>query len=1314
MAVITMVLTSSAPQKKRKSAFSAWFGAGLEEEAGEASYEPYLWEDDDDDDGDEPEEGSGSARRRLLRNRSRSKSVDRPKSAIALSQANKPRLRTLPLKRSSLDFTPGPSQLLRVSGQNNTPVILPSKKREPPNQDETFFDAQSGQSSMSSMTNSWVPKFKHYHPFPCLPHKPLENMVITIHNNKPGGERDAKEEAGKGGDDMTYSTALSSSHSTLHGGPVRHKVELLHGVEEAGEHDDIQNNGSSGCLQSLALTKEQKAEVEQYVFRGWGSDDEGEVGSPVVQEEAKKSRQTSWFFKRTKGSISSQNSVAGDDLLHSTPHSTPHSAPHSAHLSIENAMQELQELTGMQVRCLDESGAITDDPDTADNDNESHSTVRFSKTRAASVVDEDCGSISLGDCEEIGKEKQEEHTKSGWFFGSGRKPNALIDEEDELAQPYALIRSEEDEARLKKHFKEEERLRMEEEKRLDDEKKKKRGSWFFSTKEEDSPLEEVLDDKKMADALDDLEIFAGETRVSQVKRARLLEKEGIEHRYDDGDEQDNVDPLDQVQRSFGRNALPASQTRKSGQESSSNAVHGMFRSPVQENISPELANHRRFLSDKQKRSLSRFELPLETAEDEDAPGYKQRYQMRTRSLDELGGATSKRHFTNSCSSIGELRNVKEESSMMQISPDDLVSEDRRAQDNDSVIDDSTPWPPKAADLKKQALIVDLAKRDLRWHLNQTLVNSLFKSYHSSMAKIDDLLPSEDAFNIFEDIGESVEEQFREVRDKMLEDGNLSEREVASFFQGFALLAVKARSLQSQLDSFKAVSRAQAEERQMQDLSRDTLLNEDIIKEAPRIMLIKSLQADSNATSETKVLLKQLEANERKRIKLEKELLEHGAALPEHIPFEEAKGKVERISQKIGDIRSKDARHLTKKKQTEQEEELATLENEVEKYETALTMSGTWVKAEEKWEADNAEDNLEALRRIRRHMPVNVKSLNEDQLTIETTPNGKLLPRRIAKKFKQATILQLVRTHPDDIDGMHPSILENLQTIGLTLSERRAIYSHLKLSGLRWRVAAEEPTTNRKWLWFRMLKQEFKEALDVYQRHCEEFGPPDNHPYAIRANATKGCQLVRKQCPVKADKMFDYAVDYGFPEGEVYEDGEGTSHQKQMEAMDFLEAPERIILKKALRRSELLKSHCKGRVLQVALANDSCEAMDRIMDRMETLQDRWIEDRLRHETARFTDMQRSMEMGFFASAVDELKVALPLFAERSGMQLTGNTASNAAQPDDRSLVELELCEEVWEHADDFFAGIDFRLKELGTRGAVAWTRQPLHFFIFFKR
>jgi hypothetical protein len=69
---------------------------------------------------------------------------------------------------------------------------------------------------------------------------------------------EVNDESGKGGDDTTNSTAISSSHSAFPGGLRRH-VELLHGVQEADEQD-TQKEASDDAT-SLALTGQQKAQV---------------------------------------------------------------------------------------------------------------------------------------------------------------------------------------------------------------------------------------------------------------------------------------------------------------------------------------------------------------------------------------------------------------------------------------------------------------------------------------------------------------------------------------------------------------------------------------------------------------------------------------------------------------------------------------------------------------------------------------------------------------------------------------------------------------------------------------------------------------------------------------------------------------------------------------------------------------------------------------------------------------------------------------------------------------------------------------------
>jgi hypothetical protein len=135
-------------------------------------------------------------------------------------------------------------------------------------------------------------------------------------------------------------------------------------------------------------------------------------------------------------------------------------------------------------------------------------------------------------------------------------------------------------------------------------------------------------------------------------------------------------------------------------------------------------------------------------------------------------------------------------------------------------------------------------------------------------------------------------------------------------------------------------------------------------------------------------------------------------------------------------------------------------------------------------------------------------------------------------------------------------------------------------------------------------------------------------------------------------------------------------------------------KKATERSVSLKKHYK-KILQVSFANGSCEAMDESMDKLETTQEKWIKDRLT-SSEESTDDSKKKEVASSNEALNELKLSILQFAERSGMQLTGKRDANADQPDTRSMIELALCEEVIETAEDFFNGIDERMEEMNVK------------------
>ena len=694
--------------------------------------------------------------------------------------------------------------------------------------------------------------------------------------------------------------------------------------------------------------------------------------------------------------------------------------------------------------------------------------------------------------------------------------------------------------------------------------------------------------------------------------------------------------------------------------------------------------------------------------------------------------------------------------------------------------------------RKDTLIVDRAVLDTRLEWNQLLVSKAFKPYRAMICATDDDLPDpEDLDDIDEDDFNESSKEWSKVRDEMLNDPELTEREIASFFEGFKLFQLKVTSLKAQLEGMKAMQRLPArsvlQSMRLQspafdvtsdrnlgrarlgvpltsnfqrvagsvpgDVDRKTTmvdsktinsgegegetpesgpdkitakLEENVAipkapetkleavpqsspgnvpraEQSPPRMVNRSLRALSikrayettagQGNEEIQRLLRELEEGEKRRKKLEKQLAQAGVVIAEDIPYEEAKQKVQEIAKRMNEIGGSDVADLKLK------EEYFRLEQDMEKYTAALQLTDEWIEEQEEnerlWEESVMAANEEALKKLRRHMPVDVRNMSEAALSTQPTPNGKYLPQSIAKKFKRTNVLQLLRIDPEDIVPMHPSTLENTRVTGLTLTERRALYAHLKDIGPRWKAMQADKMTERKWTWFNMMKGNFKENVDSWQRHVDQYGPPGAHPYATREDPNKGCPLIGKACPLKADKLIDYDGDYGYPETAEYFKSDVKKSDLDNVDKAKQELQEAAKEKKALERSEALKKHYKAKILNVSLANGSCEAMDEAMDKMEGAQERWIKDRLTGE-GNLTTSEKVKEMASFNEALNDFKLSLLSFADRSGMQLTGKRDTNADQPDIRSMIELSLCEEVIETAEDFFKGIEERMNEIGAR------------------
>jgi hypothetical protein len=328
------------------------------------------------------------------------------------------------------------------------------------------------------------------------------------------------------------------------------------------------------------------------------------------------------------------------------------------------------------------------------------------------------------------------------------------------------------------------------------------------------------------------------------------------------------------------------------------------------------------------------------------------------------------------------------------------------------------------------------------------------------------------------------------------------------------------------------------------------------------------------------------------------------------------------------------------------------------------------------------------------MPVKIRHMSEAQLCSDPSPNGKFLPKAIAQKFKRTNVLQSLRLNPDDIERMHPSTLENMRVTGLTLTERRAIYLHYERLGPKWEKNKAEKMTERKWTWYTMMKNNFKENLASYLRHVEQYGPPGKHPYATRDNPGVGCPLLGKQCPIKADLVIDYNNDYGYTDADEYEVSEvrkADTEDPGAKAMN--EALELMREKKSNERADILKKHYKGKLLQVSKANGSCEAMDESMDKMEYHMLGWIETSLHSADKEAGDSEKRKEVANFTEALNELKLAVLDFSQRSGMQISGAKKAGGDAVDPRSSVEAALSEEVTECSGILFNYIKTRMSKM---------------------
>ncbi|POM75962.1 Hypothetical protein PHPALM_6857, partial [Phytophthora palmivora] len=508
----------------------------------------------------------------------------------------------------------------------------------------------------------------------------------------------------------------------------------------------------------------------------------------------------------------------------------------------------------------------------------------------------------------------------------------------------------------------------------------------------------------------------------------------------------------------------------------------------------------------------------------------------------------------------------------------------------------------------------------------------------------------------------------DVKKKMEEDG-IDEMGIQAFFDGINSYDEKIRALQAEVEKLK---RSRSGRQKEEPRAQDMLANLDISSDQVKLL--------------------------RRLLKLEKQLQQAGIAVAADIPYEEAMAKVQEISKRMQEIGSADVTHPDPAIQKQLREEYYRLEQDMEKYNTALMLTDEYAaeeaRKEREWEEENYDENVKALKAIRRMMPVDVKKMSEADLQTMKSPTGKTLPRDVARKFKRTNVLELIRMDPADIAKNHPSLLENLRVTGLTVTERRALHMHLRDIAESWKAQQGEEMTKKKFEWFKTLKETFKTVVNSYNNHVKQYGPENNHPYATRDDPDIGCPMIGKQCPIKANKNPAYDQDLGYPDGDVYmESTVQKGNPDDAGARALAEAQELARAKLANSRADALKKHYKN-VRLVAEANGACELIDTSLDQIENRQLLWFQARLKRRLERTeTAATIKVELAEFGELVNEIRLASLKFAERSGMNLSGKRDASLDAKDTRSSIECNLILLYCDAVVDCFDGMDERMDEV---------------------
>ncbi|OQS00366.1 hypothetical protein THRCLA_05978, partial [Thraustotheca clavata] len=321
----------------------------------------------------------------------------------------------------------------------------------------------------------------------------------------------------------------------------------------------------------------------------------------------------------------------------------------------------------------------------------------------------------------------------------------------------------------------------------------------------------------------------------------------------------------------------------------------------------------------------------------------------------------------------------------------------------------------------------------------TVFDSSRQYYDNSMMTMDEIMDAEDAALNARELELEEEVQASRLRVEELETKIAQEQSKHDLTLKQQHELHEAQKLITQLTR---QLKLQEEQVQMRATFRESLVHEDIQRTRRHSGIIQQqrMKEDLQLSNDTAKLRRKLR-------KMERQLKQAGINVAEDIPYDEAKEKVEEISKRLQEIGSSEVVCDDKQKQAELRKEYFRLEQEMEKYNTALMMTDEYLEAEREkerqWHLKNKDENAACLLVLRQCIPVNISVLTERDL-------ADTLGAEIAKKLKRTNVLQLVRTDPKTIQRMHPSVIEAYRLTGLSVFERRGLDEVLSTPATEWK------------------------------------------------------------------------------------------------------------------------------------------------------------------------------------------------------------------------------------------------------------------------